>query len=276
MSCQNTPKIPKIGPKGHRGPSGRRGEQGEKGATGQTGEKGATGCEGSQGPRGPTGPTGQTGEAGCQGSTGHKGVKGSKGPTGAKGPTGPTGPSGYTGPTGIVGPTGPTGPTGHKGPAGLNGKGVYTAYFVHVGGQTVSAESKNIDLGNFLFAPAIVNDVACGVTYDSSLAEGTLFTLQEGVYAVDFVVECVFEVKDNCAVALFNYDTKEIFSGSVFEGADSTDFQIVTGSCIIELTTQTNITLRNKSNVTLTSSNTLSDPNELPVPDTTIRFVKIS
>lgn len=277
MSCQSTPKkIPKRGRKGRKGPDGPRGDRGDKGDTGQTGDKGATGCEGCQGPRGLKGPTGLTGEAGCPGSTGHKGIKGPKGPTGAKGPSGATGPSGYTGPTGIVGPTGPVGPLGHRGPDGPNGKGVYTAYFVHVEGQTVSADSKNINRGNFLFAPAIVNDIASGVTYDSSLTEGTLFTLQEGVYAVDFVVECEPATNGYCVVALFNYDTREIFNGSAFEGTDSVNSQIVTGSCIIEIATQTNITLRNKSVVTVSSNNTLSDPNEVLIPDTTIRFCKIS
>ena len=187
-----------IGPTGPTGPSGESitgptgPEGGPPGPTGPTGESitGPTGPGGESitGPTGPngesiTGPTGPTGpEGGPPGPTGPTG-EGVTGPTGPTGPSGEsiTGPIGATGPTGPEGgPPGPTGPTGPTGPAGGGGSTVATYIFVPGSEANITIMNTGADL---VFTNTVFNNTAGAVT---AALPTTTFTLQPGVYLIDF------------------------------------------------------------------------------------------
>jgi hypothetical protein len=136
------------------GVTGPTGEMGEMGATGEMGEIGATGATGNQGEIGVTGATG---------------------PSGNQGPTGSTGPSGNQG---EIGATGSIGPTGSQGTSGTIGY----AEYIH----TIQTPNDSIPPGTaFTIDTEVYNSVPLSIVASVG-AGGTVFTLSEGVYVIDY------------------------------------------------------------------------------------------
>ena len=176
-----------TGPTGHRGkhghdgetgPTGKQGLIGLTGATGPQGLIGVTGATGTQGLIGVTGPTGQQGINGVTGATGQQGINGVTGPTGQQGingVTGATGPQGVTGPRGESEDNGPTGPTG---PGGLIGY----AEYIH----TTETPNNSISPGTaFTIYTEVFNSASSSVVASPG-AGGTVFTLGQGIYIIDY------------------------------------------------------------------------------------------
>ena len=174
----------KNGKTGATGFTGSQGPTGYTGFTGAEGPTGYTGFTGSQGPTGYTGftgadgPTGYTGFTGSQGPTGFTGFTGSQGPTGYTGFTGAEGPTGYTG---VVGIQGPTGATGIQGPIGTSGIVGYAEYI-----HTTQAPNNSIPPGTvFTIDTEVYNSIPSYVVASAG-AGGTVFTLSQGTYVIDY------------------------------------------------------------------------------------------
>ena len=135
----------------------------------KNGKTGATGFTGSQG------PTGYTGFTGSQGPTGYTGFTGTEGPTGA------TGFTGAEGPTGATGIQGPTGATGIQGPIGISGIVGYAEYI-----HTTQTPNNSIPPGTaFTIDTEVYNSVPSYVVASVG-AGGTVFTLSQGTYVIDY------------------------------------------------------------------------------------------
>ena len=200
--CEKRCKDGKDGKKGATGPTGRRGisgENGRRGATGPTdrrgrrGVTGSTGYTGSTGAIGATGFTGATGDIGSTGFTGATGDIGSTGFTGAIGATGFTGAIGATGvtgaigATGVTGPIGPTGATGFTGPIGLTGATGATSivgYAEYI--RSVQTPNNNIPPGTAFTIDTEVFNTVPSFIVPSAGAGGTVFTLSQGAYVIDY------------------------------------------------------------------------------------------
>jgi hypothetical protein len=158
--------------------------QHKHGKTGPTGVTGFTGATGFTGPTGETGFTGPTGFTGYTGSTGFTGATGATGFTGATGATGPTGETGFTGATGITGVTGVTGQTGTTGPIGPTGTSGVIGYAEYI--HTVQTPNDSVPPGTaFTIDTEVFNTVPAFIVASSG-AGGTVFTLGEGVYIIDY------------------------------------------------------------------------------------------
>ena len=135
----------------------RDGKRGKRGHTGRTGRRGPTG---QNGPTGRAGATGQIGPIGATGATGSTGSTGSIGATGATGFTGATGSIGATGATSIIG---------------------YAEYI-----QSTQSPNDNISPGTaFTIDTEVYNTVPLFISATSG-AGGTVFTLTQGTYVIDY------------------------------------------------------------------------------------------
>jgi hypothetical protein len=156
----------------------------KKGCTCPTGPTGPSGIVGLTGPSGPTGIVGATGPTGIVGSTGPTGIVGATGPTGIVGATGPTGIVGSTGPTGIVGSTGPTGIVGATGPTGSIGLSGVIGYAEYI--RTVQSPNNSVSPGTaFTIDSPVYNSVPSSIVASPG-AGGTVFTLSQGAYIIDY------------------------------------------------------------------------------------------
>jgi hypothetical protein len=162
-------------------------KHGKTGATGFTGPIGATGFTGPFGATGLTGPIGATGFTGPIGTTGFTGVEGPTGTTGFTGPIGATGftgvegPTGATGFTGVEGPTGTTGYTGQIGPTGTSGIVGYAEYI-----RTAQTPNNSVPPGTaFTIDTEVYNSVPSFIVASAG-AGGTVFTLSQGTYVIDY------------------------------------------------------------------------------------------
>jgi len=133
------------------------------------------GATGATGPRGATGAMSPIGYTGVMGPTGPRGATGAMDPIGYTGVMGPTGHRGVTGATGAMGPIGYTGAIGPYGTVGY-------AEYIH----TIQAPNNSIPPGTaFTIDTEIFNNVP-GYISASPGAGGTVFTLQEGAYFINY------------------------------------------------------------------------------------------
>lgn len=94
---------------------------------------------------------------------------------GRRGPTGPTGP---IGPTGSIGQTGPSGPTGSTGLAAVIGYAEYV--------NTLQNPNNSIPPGTaFTIDTEVFNSIPTSIV-QSAGAGGTVFTLGQGAYIIDY------------------------------------------------------------------------------------------
>jgi hypothetical protein len=131
-----------------------------------------------EGPTGPFGATGFTGFTGFTGPIGETGFTGVEGPTGTTGFTGPFGPTGFTG---VEGPTGTTGYTGQIGPTGTSGIVGYAEYI-----RTAQTPNNSVPPGTaFTIDTEVYNSVPSFIVASAG-AGGTVFTLSQGTYVIDY------------------------------------------------------------------------------------------
>jgi len=127
------------------------------------------------------GKTGATGFTGPIGATGFTGPFGATGFTGPFGTTGFTGPIGATGFTGVEGPTGATGYTGPNGPTGTSSIVGYAEYI-----RTAQTPNNSIPPGTaFTIDTEVYNSVPSFIVASAG-AGGTVFTLSQGTYVIDY------------------------------------------------------------------------------------------
>jgi hypothetical protein len=91
------------------------------------------------------------------------------------------GPTGTTGHTGVEGPTGTTGYTGQIGPTGTSGIVGYAEYI-----HTAQTPNNSVPPGTaFTIDTEVYNSVPSYVVASSG-AGGTVFTLSQGIYVIDY------------------------------------------------------------------------------------------
>ena len=130
------------------------------------------------GPTGEMGATGEMGEIGATGPSGATGATGATGPSGNQGEIGATGPSGSQGEIGATGPSGVTGATGSQGTSGTIGY----AEYIH----TIQTPNDSIPPGTaFTIDTEVYNSVPLSIVASVG-AGGTVFTLSQGVYVIDY------------------------------------------------------------------------------------------
>jgi len=103
------------------------------------------------------------------------------GPTGPQGTQGPTGPQGTEGPTGTQGTQGPTGTQGTTGPQGPESVIGYAEY-IHI----IQPPNDSIPPGTaFTIDTEVYNNIPSSITASPG-AGGTVFTLIQGTYVIDY------------------------------------------------------------------------------------------